>query len=326
MSCVQDGIAEESFVGEQERRWRSKGARPAGTREKGIRYAWVDTCCIDKSSSAELSESINSKFKWYQPSEICYAFLEDWSPEWDWPDLSPLAYDEIWIQWIQSRLISSKPTTSEGDKGSPLKWFTRGWTLQELIAPAKVHFYDSKWSMRGSKSDDLVAEYLSGITGIRLDILVNGSELALCRVPIGQRMSWAAHRETTRTEDLAYCLLGIFQVNMPMLYGEGERAFLRLQEEIIKSSTDLSIFAWLQDPDDPDGYQELLSRDKDRGLLSRHPREFSLLRDCEPVTSRYIQTQEITTSNKGFRLHTCLFYYRPSPSYIWADCMGGTIT
>ncbi|KAM7215963.1 heterokaryon incompatibility domain containing protein [Rhypophila decipiens] len=210
---------------------------------------------------AELSESINSMYKWYQQSEICYAFLEDWSPEWDWADLSPLAYDEI---STGDRWIIRERTTSDGYKASPLKWFTRGWTLQELIAPAKVQFYDSKWSMRGSKSDrdDLVAEYLSGITGIRLDILVNGSESALRRVPIGQRMSWAAHRETTRTEDLAYCLLGIFQVNMPMLYGEGKKAFLRLQEEIIKSSTDLSIFAWLQDPDD---------NVDARGVLSHHP-------------------------------------------------------
>ncbi|KAJ4855764.1 heterokaryon incompatibility protein (HET) domain-containing protein [Trichoderma breve] len=168
----------------------------------GLDYAWVDTCCIDKTSSAELSESINSMFKWYKNSAIAYAFLEDYP--------------------------------------SPNRWFTRGWTLQELIAPEQLEFYNRSWDKVAEKT--AIAKELAVITGI--DAFVLDGSAPLQQVSVGRRLSWAANRETTREEDLAYCLFGLFDVNMPLIYGEGGKAFLRLQEHILQQSDDHTIFAW----------------------------------------------------------------------------------
>jgi hypothetical protein len=179
--------------------------------QAGYCYVWIDTCCIDKSSSAELTEAINSMYRWYQRSEICYVFLSDLPGS------------------------ASLDTTLQH-----CRWFTRGWTLQELIAPGNIFFFDQDWNNRGSKGD--LVGYLSKITGINAAILQRSQPLS--SVSVAQKMSWAAHRETTRIEDTAYCLLGIFDVNMPLLYGEEDKAFRRLQEEIIKSTAEFSIFAW----------------------------------------------------------------------------------
>jgi len=156
----------------------------------GLNYAWVDTCCIDESSSAELAEAINSMFLWYNKAERCYAFLAD------------VEKDHFGEQFPRSR------------------WFTRGWTLQELIAPPTVEFYDANWELLGSKY--ALVPQITAITKIDEETL-KGANVET--VSIAKRMSWAANRQTTRVEDLAYCLLGIFNINMPMLYGEGERAF-----------------------------------------------------------------------------------------------------
>ena len=249
-------------------------------REKdGLQHAWVDTCCIDKSSSAELSESINSMYDWYQGSTICYAYLNDWESDsdGDWTKLGEL-----------------EPTAPET---KPLRWFTRGWTLQELIAPAKITFYDRSWVARGTKSDEKVIRELSRITGITSCILQDGSEENLRETSLGQRMSWASYRRTTRTEDTAYCLLGIFQVNMPLLYGEGGRAFIRLQEEIIKTSTDFSLFAWSH---------SIRWGDQMEGILSSHPYHFRRLRDCALAPSLFSAQdgEEAVMTNKGLRVHT----------------------
>ena len=286
-------------------------------RESGIEYAWIDTCCIDKSSSAELSESINSMYSWYRQSKICYAYISDWPPHSEWADLSPVDKDSTdhkrpavilensdRAECFDSRAkFAKRPGGASFSSGSntsiPLRWFTRGWTLQELIAPTVIEFYDQVWNFKGSKSDSVVAENLSRITGITTYILEDGSFGRLRGTSLGQRMSWAAYRETSRTEDTAYCLLGIFQVNMPMLYGEGDRAFLRLQEEIIKSTTDLSLFAWTQH--DQDGQQY-------RGIFSCHPREFAGLRDCLLLKSHFSQAEEVAITNKGLRIHTSLFH------------------
>jgi Heterokaryon incompatibility protein (HET) len=179
-----------------------------------FQWIWIDTCCIDKSSSADLSEAINSMFRWYHDARVCFAYLAD-------------VPDDVDIDWPSSAFHRSK-------------WFNRGWTLQELLAPSLVFFFTSGWRRLGSKTG--MRKHVSRITKIDESVLSGQEEVF--DVSIATRMSWAATRKTTRTEDIAYCLLGIFKVNMPLLYGEGSMAFRRLQEEIIKGSDDLSIFAW----------------------------------------------------------------------------------
>ncbi|KAM5546197.1 hypothetical protein V8D89_000323 [Ganoderma adspersum] len=183
-------------------------------REKGYRYLWIDSCCIDKTSSSELSESINSMYRWYALADVCYAFLADVPAEED-------------HHRNNSRFRRSR-------------WFRRGWTLQELIAPIEVVFLAEDWTAIGSKLSlgDLIAE----ITNIDYSALLHVEPLD--EFSVAQRFSWASGRKTTRVEDRAYSLLGIFDINMPTLYGEGERAFRRLQEEIMRRTPDQSLFAW----------------------------------------------------------------------------------
>ncbi|RSL51350.1 hypothetical protein CEP54_011445 [Fusarium duplospermum] len=212
---------------------------------EGFEYIWIDTCCIDKSSSAELSEAINSMFKWYQDAEICYAFLSDVSTN-----------------------ISIDSTTSGQDlhEITASQWFSRGWTLQELIAPQAVHFYNREWAYLGSRN--AAAEAIELATGITVEALRGQS---ISGISIYQRMQWASTRTTTRPEDMAYCLLGIFDVNIPLLYGEGKKkAFQRLQEVIIAKSTDLSLFLWTV-PRDKDQGPDL----EFRGLLAEDPSWFT---------------------------------------------------
>ena len=183
-------------------------------RKHELQYAWIDTCCIDKTSSVELSEAINSMYKWYQEAEICFAYLADVDTE-------------------ESFFTS--------------RWWGRGWTLQELIAPDAVHFYDKHWVFKGTKISPNLTEGISKVTAIPYAVLVHPKLITLHSV--SERMMWASSRKTTREEDLAYCLLGIFDINLPLLYGEGSKAFFRLQEEIINQYDDMTIFAWESDTD-----------------------------------------------------------------------------
>ncbi|KAI0202579.1 heterokaryon incompatibility protein-domain-containing protein [Astrocystis sublimbata] len=200
-------------------------------REDGLWYLWVDTNCIDKTSSAELSEAINSMYIWYRSAAVCYAYLVD-VPDPDPADNSP------------SEAIEKSPTDLL--RGSALeafrrsRWFSRGWTLQELLAPKKVRFYSRYWRYLGNKKK--LASLLAEIT--RIDKKYLSYAVDIRSASVAQRMAAVANRTTTRPEDIAYCLLGLFNVNMPLLYGEGTKAFVRLQEEIIKASDDHSIFAW----------------------------------------------------------------------------------
>lgn len=187
--------------------------------KRGHWYAWIDTCCIDKSSSAELTEAINSMYTWYKNAVECYAYLAD---------VSTLSRSDT----SRSRNLRTNLNGSN--------WFTRGWTLQELIAPISLIFYDAHWLEIGSRYQ--LRSIISGITNIGSGLLEGRTDVA--DYSIAQRMAWAADRTTARIEDEAYSLLGIFQVNMPMLYGEGKNAFQRLQEAIIKDSDDQTLFAW----------------------------------------------------------------------------------
>ncbi|KAI1081452.1 heterokaryon incompatibility protein-domain-containing protein [Whalleya microplaca] len=226
--------------------------------KEGIEWVWADTCCIDKTSSAELTESINSMFRWYRKSAVCYAFLAD------------IPY-ETELSRREENLEKSR-------------WFTRGWTLQELIAPVEVIFYSTDWQQIGTKSQ--LSACISKITLIE-ETYLDGANIEFAS--IAQRMSWAAKRQSSRDEDMAYCLLGIFDVNMPLIYGEGPKAFQRLQEEIMRAyPEDHTLFAWgvvensfskLVHTDEqilgevpvewkPDSDEELL------GFLAQSPRDF----------------------------------------------------
>ncbi|KAE8382963.1 HET-domain-containing protein [Aspergillus bertholletiae] len=202
-----------------------------------LEYAWVDACCIDKSSSAELSEAINSMFQWYQNAERCYIHLAD-----------------VEGPYRQETEITQLTYTLDG-KAS--RWYTRGWTLQELLAPTNVVFYNQRWQRIGTKVQLL--EEISDITKIDEINLISLNIKPTC---IGQKLSWAAERMTTRIEDMAYCLLGLCGVHMPLLYGEEKNSFRRLQEEIIRTSADMSIFAW--------GIKQLMVRTK-WGILAPEP-------------------------------------------------------
>jgi len=188
-------------------------------RRPDCKWVWADTCCIDKTSSAELSETINSMFQWYKNSSECWVYVSDVSGRGN--DLN---------------------AALEGSR-----WFTRGWTLQELMAPCYTYFFTGTWSCIGGLRDRGLRDRVSTITGIPESLLrpSNNTIGRLLATSVSMRMSWASRRQTSVPEDIAYCLLGLFDVNMPLLYGEGgERAFTRLQEEIIKKSTDPTIFAW----------------------------------------------------------------------------------
>ena len=212
---------------------------------------WIDTCCIDKRSSAELSEAINSMFRWYQGAYECYVYLAD---------------------VVISNDFEYEPEFRRS------RWFTRGWTLQELIAPSHVIFLSRDWKVLDEKrlnEKDTNKRHevrppkkfirnVAEITGIPLSVLNDGNT-DLSAFSVAQRLSWLADRRTTRVEDIAYCMLGILRINMPLLYGEGTRAFKRLQVELISRYGDESIFACR----DPVGQTRTIN------LLAPHARRFA---------------------------------------------------
>lgn len=183
-------------------------------RKEGYTLVWIDACCIDKSNSAELSEAINSMYEWYRLADVCYVYLTD-------------VHDGVDPAHSNSSFRRSR-------------WHTRGWTLQELIAPEHVVFLTRNWHFLGTRVG--LASTLREITGIDFNVLTGVA--GLDDISVARRMSWAARRKTTRVEDRAYSLLGIFGVHISPIYGEGGNAFLRLQEEIIRTIPDQSIFAW----------------------------------------------------------------------------------
>ncbi|KAI4640823.1 hypothetical protein J4E93_008416 [Alternaria ventricosa] len=274
--------------------------------EDGCDFVWIDTCNINKDSSTELSEAINSMFRWYRDAVICYAYISD--------------------------VKSGDPHSL-----SECRWLTRGWTLQEMIAPDRVHFYDMNWDFLGSRIS--LAAQLSESSGIHASVLlrrhlgrmgfqiptekghlvaeftgelddtsysrktITERECKCCTsteeddvqsmldgFSVAQKMKWASKRKTTREEDIAYCLMGLFDVNMPLLYGEGKKAFYRLQKAILGISSDHSILAFRSD----------LSKDLFTGespLLAPHPTFFR-----DEVRNMHMPARGTNTSLSGTTL------------------------
>ena len=184
-----------------------------------LQYFWIDTCCIDKWNLNELSKSINSMFLWYKNATKCYVFLPDVSV----PTITEIAPQATWEKSFRKSA-----------------WFTRGWTLQELIGPGSVEFFSSEGQLLGDKKS--LEQLLHAITRLPVKALQNFSP---DNFTISERMGWADGRETTEEEDIVYCLLGILNVSMPASYGEGrKKAFVRLQEELIRISSDHILFEW----------------------------------------------------------------------------------
>ena len=196
-----------------------------------VSHVWIDTCCVDQQNPAEVSMSVNSMFRWYSQAVCCFVYLHDHTP---------------------------KDTRRSMLSMNRCEWFQRGWTLQELIASPEVEFFSADWRPVGRKSDLYVAKRLGQITGIEVNVVLDPSEIQKSKLSL--RFPWAAGRITRFEEDCAYSLLGIFNVQMSTLYGEGEdSAFRRLQEEIIKYSNDHSIFAWHNSDADPTAQVGLLA-------------------------------------------------------------------
>lgn len=210
--------------------------------QDALNYFWVDTCCIDKSSSADLSEAINSMFRWYQNADKCYVYLSD---------------------------VSVSASDSKEQLLSASRWLTRGWTLQELLASQSVNFFSSEGCLLGSKSS-LIQE-LAATTGIPVEALLGES---LSHFSVQERLSWAERRDTKREEDAAYCLLGIFGIQIPPMYGEGRQNAMRRLLKEIKSGIGLDdILKWLDPPEFATVYHEsIVEREGNTGQwIFGHP-------------------------------------------------------
>ncbi|KAI6144700.1 hypothetical protein BKA82DRAFT_2370809 [Pisolithus tinctorius] len=184
-------------------------------RQDGLDYVWIDTCCADANTSAGQTEKAISAYTWYQQAQVCYTYLDD---------------------------VDGNEDPREGHSTfRRSRWFKRTWTIQELLAPKHVFFFAKDWTMIGTKAG--LSSVISSTTGIHKDALEYPE-----RIPcfsIATRMSWAKGRTSTKEEDKVYALMGLFGVNLPILYGEGEtKTFLKLQSEIMKTTDDQSIFAW----------------------------------------------------------------------------------
>lgn len=181
----------------------------------GYKFVWSDTCCIDKDNTAELSEAIHAMYKWYSHSHLCIVHFAGSSSLEDF-DQEP--------------------------------WFTRGWTLQELLAPRRIKFFDKGWrpftTLDNDKKDEALMSTLLRVTRIPRDVIVADNSHGIRGHGVWEIMSWAAPRKTSRIEDAAYCLYGLFGVHPSIAYGEGEKAFPNLVEAIAERYHSWDVFAW----------------------------------------------------------------------------------
>lgn len=197
-------------------------------REDGYTWIWIDSLCICKTNAVELGEAINSMFRWYRKADICYAYLSDVVLSNDHPTDTSI--------FTRCRDAAEK----DGRLGKSSEWFSRGWTLQELLAPTKMQFFDRDWNLIGTRQQ--LAKIIAELTKIDARYLTGESNFRDACIAV--KMSWAAERKTTKVEDRTYSLLGIFDIPMDVKYGEGSRAFVRLEKELLATYVDESLFAW----------------------------------------------------------------------------------
>ncbi|KAJ4332716.1 hypothetical protein N0V95_009589 [Ascochyta clinopodiicola] len=261
--------------------------------EDGLQYFWIDTCCIDKANYSELSEAINSMYNWYREARVCYAYLVDVVPGED-------------MFQPNSRFRRSR-------------WFTRGWTLQELIAPREVMFFNGHWKKIGCRKD--LPRTISDVTQIPEAYLLG---MDIHKASVAQRISWVSQRQITKPEDIVYCLMGLFGIHMPLLYGEREEAaFKRLQMEILKESDDTSIFAWTTSTS---GIDPELAIDQTYALLAQSPRLFQhshdIVRAKLPVLPGYLDgiRTPIVFDNKGLHISLPLRNVKGEPTPAILGC------
>jgi hypothetical protein len=200
-------------------------------------YIWIDTCCIDKTNNVELQEAINSMWTWYQECDRCFVYMND--------------------------VPSDQPPDAADSHFSRSQWFTRGWTLPELLAPGKITFFGEDWEKIGKKANRNIMKRIILITGIPEEVLSDGETTSFS---VATRMTWASRRATTKKEDKAYSLMGIFDITMPIIYGGRENMFVMFQKEIMKRSADQSIFAWAVESASPTATA---------GLLASSPESFA---------------------------------------------------
>lgn len=229
-------------------------------KDRGFDYLWMDTCCIDKRNSAELSEAINSMYRYYEQATECFIYLGDVHPSKD--------------RHVQLSSLKSS------------RWLSRGWTLQELLASTTRLFFASDWSLM-EHGDDLLS-LVSSVT--RIDKRVLHDKRLIGTFCVAERMSWVSRRMTTRDEDMAYCLMGIFNVSMPIIYGEGlKKAFRRLQTLIIQKSFDQTIFVWR-------------GNYSTSGLLADGPADFAHTPELAIWAPRYLSPFSMTNVGVSIRV------------------------
>ena len=249
-----------------------------------IGFFWIDTCCIDKSNGFEVCEAVLSAYRWYREAAVCFVYLAD----------VPAA-DVI------------------ADRDSVFRrswWFTRGWTLIELLAPTARVWFDQEWNFIFPESP-----LISEITGIDSGYMEGADVNLAC---VAKRMSWAAHRKTTRAEDVAYCLLGLFDVSMSILYGEGpEKAFMRLQRKILKATVEPSLFAW--------GYDSPILGDSNR-LLAISPDEFAGCRTLRRAQSVYPMNDHFQIGPRGLEFRADVAQFRTRDGKSWENQYGILMT
>ncbi|KAF8837962.1 HET-domain-containing protein [Paxillus ammoniavirescens] len=256
----------------------------------GCLFAWSDTCCINKESSTELEEAIRSMFRWYSNAHVCIAYLAD----------------------------SSSPEDFKNDV-----WFTRGWTLQELLAPKMVRFFGAGWQYLGDRDDiGNGGKFTALISAVTTIPVVDLQRFRPGRDRVHEKMRWAARRKTTRVEDIAYCLLGIFDVSLTVAYGEGKQAWARLMEAIIQSCDEWQVFAaagnfWGVIPDSPSRYCALSSKSAPiLGFENRHLQRRDSGDRFFEITKRGVQLKvfavEVVWKERGCS-HLCLHSQRLPP-------------